>query len=562
MKRLFLFLILIASVSVVTPVSGNTPRMPNRVPGANSPRLWLEVVPPAELEELGIKATGNEEVFLSFSQYIEDLLFQGFAPDHPASELDDMRLALWYLTGGADPEPVFYMYPLEELEEETEVLVKLENLFGIEGFYSPSEAMGYLDVLERIEQASTDDALRRYVRDLRKRIGGLAKSATLAQLNWLAPTSAHDYVWFNLESGADIMLLDASRASLEGAVASGDADLERAVDITQGNLEDQAALYGLAKELTAAAGTGDPRLTQDALDTFVVRLVVANSWRAGYPGEDYRKLYATYHRLPIFNWAHYAYAFAALLFLLALILKRARIAWLGIGAAGLGFVAHTIFLILRWYISDHSPTSSMFEFMALLSWSVVGVFLIYALRRDAHYTGLGAMALVFGLLALTAIGDTRITQQLMPALKSFWMTIHVSTVAVGEGFLGLGFIFAVLYLVKSYGKNPEIPGRLPGASTLEERTYRSLLAAFPFYTFGGIISGMIWAEEAWGSWWSWDPKETLALLVWLVLALYLHGHLVKSWKGRRLAWLAMVPFLASIFNLLSNLFIRGLHSYA
>ncbi|MCK4594159.1 hypothetical protein KAU45_06615, partial [bacterium] len=445
MIRLLLLLLPVASVSAMSPVGVDTPRLPERDRGANSPRLWLEVVPPVELEELGIKATGNEEVFLSFSQYIEELLLQGRTPDHPAADFSEMHLALWYLTGGADSEPVFYLHPLEGLDDETVELGKLAGLLGIEGFVSPVEAQGVLDGLEELALISTDYALRGYLRKLRKRIGGLAESATLVQLYWLAPTSAHDYVWFNLESGADAVLLDASRASLEGAVASEDPALERAVDITQGNLEDQAALYGLAGELTAAARTGDPRLTQDALDAFVVRLIAANSWRNGYPGEEYRKVYATYHRLPIFRWAHYAYAFAALLFLLALILKRARIAWLGIGAAGLGFVAHTIFLALRWFLSGHSPTSGMFEFMALLSWCVVGTFLFYALRRDAHYTGLGVMALVFGMLALTSITDTRIVQQLMPALKSFWMTIHVGLVAIGEGFLGLGFLFAILY---------------------------------------------------------------------------------------------------------------------
>ncbi|HDR06329.1 MAG TPA: c-type cytochrome biogenesis protein CcsB, partial [Candidatus Coatesbacteria bacterium] len=330
----------------------------------------------------------------------------------------------------------------------------------------------------------------------------------------------------------------------------------------QGNIEDQAALYGLARELAGAARTGDPGLTTETLDAFAARLERANAWRPGYPDADFRRLYATYHRLPFYDWAHYAYAFAALLFLLALLIKRVRLAWLGIGAAGLGFVAHTVYLVLRWVLSGHSPTSGMFEFMALLSWCLVGAFLLYALRRDAHYTGLGAMALVFGMLALTVISDSRIVQQLMPALKSPWMTVHVVLVAVGEGFLAMGFLFGLAYIVKSHAKNPEQPGRLPPLSILEERTHRSLLAAFPFYTAGGLVAGMIWAEEAWGRWWSWDPKETLALVVWIILVLYLHGRLVRGWRGRAAAWLALVPFLAAVFNLLSNLFISGLHSYA
>jgi cytochrome c-type biogenesis protein CcsB len=166
------------------------------------------------------------------------------------------------------------------------------------------------------------------------------------------------------------------------------------------------------------------------------------------------------------------------------------------------------------------------------------------------------------MLALTAIADERIVQQLMPALKSVWMTIHVGLTAVGEGFLGMGFLFALCYLIKSYTANPEQPGRLPSLGVLEERTYRSLLAAFPFYTAGGMVAGMVWAEGAWGTWWSWDPKETLALFVWFILVLFLHGRLVKGWKGRPMAWLALAPFLAAVFNLLSNLFIAGLHSYA
>ncbi|MCX7021799.1 MAG: cytochrome c biogenesis protein CcsA [bacterium] len=560
MRRLLPIFLLVTAVSAMPP--GDTPRLPDRDPGADSPSLWLDVSMSPQIEELGLKATGNEEVFLSFAVYVQGLLLEGCAPDHPAAELDAVRLTLWFLTGGADSESVFHLPPLPELVGETADRVGKLELSGFGGFVSPVEAQDVLDALGGLAATSDDDALNRYVRDLRRRVGGLAESATLIQLFWLAPISAHDYVWFNLEGGADSALLGASRSSLEAAVSSGDVELERAVDTAQANLDDKAALYGLARELGATARTGDPGLTRKALDAFTARLEQANAWRGGYPDKDYRAIYATFHRLPLYDWAHYAYAFAALLFVLALAFKRPRIAWLGIGAAGLGFVAHTAYLVLRWFIAGHSPTSGMFEFMALLSWCLVGAFLIYALRRDAHYTGLGVMALVFGMLALTSIADQRVVQQLMPALKSVWMTIHVGLVAVGEGFLGMGFLFAILYLVKSYTANPELPGRLPSLGILEERTYRSLLAAFPFYTAGGLVAGMIWAEEAWGAWWSWDPKETLALFVWLVLILFLHGRLVKGWKGRPMVWLALAPFLAAVFNLLSNLFIAGLHSYA
>jgi hypothetical protein len=319
-RRLLPLILLATAVSAMPP--GDTPRLPNRDPGADSPRLWLEVSLPPELEELGLKATGNEEVFLSFAQYIQGLLLEGYAPDHPAAELDAVRLALWFLTGGADSEPVFHLPPLPAMEADTADRVAGLGLTGFDGFVSPRSAQGALDALGGLSANSSDDALRRYVRDLSRRVGGLAESATLVQLYWLAPISAHDYVWFNLEGGADAVLLDSSRSSLLEAASSGDEEFARAVDTAQANLEDQAALYGLAREVGAAARTGDPKLTREALDAFTARLEQANAWRGGYPDADYRAVYAVFHRLPLFDWAHYAYAFAALLFLLALIFKR------------------------------------------------------------------------------------------------------------------------------------------------------------------------------------------------------------------------------------------------
>jgi cytochrome c-type biogenesis protein CcsB len=516
----------------------------DRDPGADTVDLWLQLDIPEGLEEAGIKVGGNEEVFLSFAAHLREQLTDGRTPPGRAGELDAAAFALWFLTGGADREPVFYLPACPGLG-----IAESRHL-------APVEAAALLDGLE-----PADDASRRRLREIRQRLGFIAGHSRLADLLLLAPPSEYDNRWRDLNQGSDPLAVDAARSDFERLTVDAEPAMLEGADASLAQLEDQAALYGLAAELTGAARTGDPAATQTALSAFYERLVTANDWREGYPAEEFRSAYATYKRLPLYDWAHYAYALAGLLFLIALILNRSRLAWLGIGAVGLGFVAHAAFLALRWYLSGHSPTSGMFEFLALLSWSIVGVYLYFALRREMHQGGLGVVLLVFALWLLSDIRGQRIVQQIMPALDSVWMTLHVGLVAIGEGILGVGFIFAVLYLIKSYSADPAKPGRLPTAATLSDYTYRSLSFAFPFYAVGGILAGMIWAEQAWGTWWSWDPKETLALFVGIVLLLYLHARRVGDWRDRRLGWLALAPFLVAVLNLLSNLIIRGLHAY-
>lgn len=519
---------------------------PRREAGANTAELWSEVPIPEDFAELGLKVGGNEEVFLSFAVHLRDQLTQGDTPAGVAGELDPTAFALWFITGGADGAPVFHLPALPGTEGETG------------GFVSPVEAYErYRELLE----SPGDEELSRYLRDLGRRLDFIVAHAETAALNWLAPLASGDRRWSNLLQGGDPLAVDAALAEFDQSQTGMDPEMLGAADAAYSQLQDQAALHALARELTSAARTGDAGVTAEALNAFHQRLIQANLWRSGYPDDDFRRAYATYHRLPILDWTHYAYGLAVLLFLAALVFSRPRLSWLGVGAVGLGFVGHTIFLALRWILSGHSPTSGMFEFLVLLSWCIVGAFLYFALRREAHYAGLGAMALVFGIWALTGIAEPRIVQQLMPALQSVWMILHVGLTAVGEGFMAAGMVFAVLYLIKSRTKRPRRAGLLPGTLELEEYSYKSLLISFPFYTLGGIVAGMIWAEQAWGSWWSWDPKETLALFVWLVLVLFLHARRVKPWRDRRLAWLALLPFILAVLNLLSNLIIRGLHAY-
>ncbi len=516
--------------------------------GGNTAELWAEITIPDELGSQGIKTTGNVEIFLSTADYIQTLLLSGNEPAGAAAELSPMNFALWFLTGGADFEEIFYIPALPELgldEAHFVAPMELADLLGELAYRLPPN----------------DRAAEKKLGKLQQRFDSLVQLASLTQLNWLAPTSEYDNEWRNLLAGADVASLDAAESVMRSELDNGNDQSGMAVEQIVSQLEDQVALYGLAEELTLAAWKGDSAAVEQSLLAFSTRLTQASEWRRGYPDEGYIDTYTLYENFNFFNIAHYLYAFAFALFLFALVVKRPRAAWLGVGAVGIGFVSHSIFLVLRWMLASHSPTSGMFEFMALMSWSTILAFLIFTLKRESYYAGIGVLALVFGIWALSGIGDPRIVQQIMPALQSPWMTIHVGLVAVGEGFLGLGFVFALFHLFKLYGKKSDRAGMLPPAEELEKLSYRAVLVAFPFYTVGGIVAGMIWAEEAWGGWWSWDPKETFALFVWLIIILFLHGRMNKGWRGKKIAWLGLLPFLMAVANLMSNLILRGLHAY-
>ncbi|MBM4295905.1 MAG: c-type cytochrome biogenesis protein CcsB, partial [Deltaproteobacteria bacterium] len=161
-------------------------------------------------------------------------------------------------------------------------------------------------------------------------------------------------------------------------------------------------------------------------------------------------------------------------------------------------------------------------------------------------------------LAYASLGgvDSRI-KPLMPALKSNWLLIHVVTCFLGYAAFTVGFGTALLYLKQS--RRPT--ASLPPVSTLDHLIYQATIIGFLFLTLG-ILTGAVWAESAWGRYWSWDPKETWSLITWFVYATLLHARLVKGWQGRRIAWLAVLGFGAVLFTYFGVSFLlTGLHSY-
>ena len=226
----------------------------------------------------------------------------------------------------------------------------------------------------------------------------------------------------------------------------------------------------------------------------------------------------------------------------------------------LGALLHLSALLLRGIATERVPWGNMYEFGATLSLAAVITWLVllrrFPIRRLSVWLLLPVIVLMFlgGLVLYTTAAPVQ------PALQSYWLAIHVFAIALGSGMVLVPGVVSVLYLVKTY--RPQWATKLPDAQVLDQVAYRTTVFAFPIYT-AGVIFGAIWAESAWGRFWGWDPKETVAFVAWIVYAAYLHSRATAGWRGGRAAVINIVGFAAMIFNLFFiNLVVAGLHSYA
>jgi cytochrome c-type biogenesis protein CcsB len=224
-------------------------------------------------------------------------------------------------------------------------------------------------------------------------------------------------------------------------------------------------------------------------------------------------------------------------------------------------------------LSEHRvPWGNMYEFIAAITCAAVLVFVLGAVRFRAYYLGLFVLLPVVLALAVDVVWIYTPAGQLVPALQSYWIAIHVTAMIIAIGTYILGAVVTVLYLLSARhdrrvaaGQEDAaagIMGRLPGADTLDRLAYRAILFAFPAWTFA-VIAGAIWADHAWGRYWGWDPKETWSFITWLVYAAFLHARATAGWRGRKAAYIQLFGFTCLMFNLVGvNLWISGLHSYA
>ncbi len=272
------------------------------------------------------------------------------------------------------------------------------------------------------------------------------------------------------------------------------------------------------------------------------------------------------------------YLLVAVLFLMAELWSSEKlqnggrvILWLGLGV-------HTGALLGRWWESyrlalGHSPTatlggklqlliiqaplSNFYESLIFFSWCLPALGLLAFRRYLKGYLGAVAGLLAALLLAYASFGVDSSIKPLMPALKSNWLLIHVVTAFLGYAAFALAFGTAILYLFQERRSRASLPP-LP---LLDGLIYRTTVLGFLLLTVG-IATGAVWAETAWGRYWSWDPKETWSLITWFIYAALLHARLLKGWQGRRIAWLAVLGFMAVLFTYFGVSFLlSGLHSY-
>jgi cytochrome c-type biogenesis protein CcsB len=250
-----------------------------------------------------------------------------------------------------------------------------------------------------------------------------------------------------------------------------------------------------------------------------------------------------------------------------------RVGRAGLAVVYLGIGLLVACVVLRGLATMRVPWGNMYEFINLtcLSGLVAGAIML----RRPQYRPLWVFLLLPVLILLTVSGRWLYANAapVMPALQSYWLPIHVSVVSLGSGVFLVAGIASTLFLMRTSRLGDPVPEgmqstlarmvqRFPDAQTLDRIAYRTTIFAFPVFGFG-VIFGAIWAEEAWGRYWGWDPKETVSFIAWVIYAAYLHARSTAGWRDRKAAWINVAGFIAMIVNLFFvNLVTVGLHSYA
>ena len=223
-------------------------------------------------------------------------------------------------------------------------------------------------------------------------------------------------------------------------------------------------------------------------------------------------------------------------------------------------------LVLRGVWAGRAPWGNMYEFSLAWTLGILAVFLVVSTRRDIRWLGLPVVFLALLSLGLAVTVLYTEAAQLVPALKSWWLVIHVASAIICGGAFTVAAAVSGLYLwrerAERKGRVTGIVASLPDAARLDTLAYRILAFAFPLWTFA-VISGAIWAENAWGRYWGWDPKETWAFITWVIYAGYLHARSTAGWRGRRAAYISLIGFASFLINYFGvNIFVNSLHSYA
>jgi len=267
----------------------------------------------------------------------------------------------------------------------------------------------------------------------------------------------------------------------------------------------------------------------------------------------------------LFRAALILYGLAMVLFVLDLVIRHEKAnkfaRWFIYG----GFVIHTLTLIARYVAAGYTPVGSLHESLSFYAWCLTGIYILFDYRYRIQILGAFVSPLSMALMIFGSKLPSTV-QKLNPVLDSWWLPVHVTFSFLGNAIFTLAFVVAIMYLLQEgmLKRKKFLPlfYRLPSLDVLDNINYRCLTIGFPLMTMG-IVSGAVWANIAWGSYWSWDPKETWALITWFIYAALLHMRLTIGWRGRRAAIFAIVGFLCLLFTFLGvNLLLSGYHTYS
>jgi cytochrome c-type biogenesis protein CcsB len=265
----------------------------------------------------------------------------------------------------------------------------------------------------------------------------------------------------------------------------------------------------------------------------------------------------------------FIYGLAAFFYIAALIFKKPRWALPARWIVLVAVIATAAGVLLRWEESyrmgfGHAPLSNLYESLVFFALTASVIYLFVELKYKNAFIGAFVTPIAFLAMAYASMSPNvsdRI-QPLLPALKSNWLIAHVATCFFGYSAFAIAFGMSIMYLIKS--RNPEkeegITAYIPKLDVLDELTHRMVVFGFLFLT-AGIITGAVWANSAWGSYWSWDPKETWSLITWFIYATVLHARLMRGWQGKQIAYLSILGFSAVLFTYFGVNLLPGLHSY-
>ena len=264
----------------------------------------------------------------------------------------------------------------------------------------------------------------------------------------------------------------------------------------------------------------------------------------------------------LFTLVMLLYFAAMILYFTFIAVKKDGLSRVAVILQAVGLALHTAALICRGIGAGRLPLPNQYEFATSFAWGLSLVSLIFVIRFRFPVLGAFAVPVIFLIIGYAAM-QSREVRELMPALRSNWLGFHVSTAIIAYGGFGVSFVLSIIFLLRDRMRGSGfLDSHIPDREKLDIISYRSVSLGLLFLTFT-IVTGAIWAERAWGSYWSWDPKETWSLVTWITYAIYLHLRIRRGWQGHAAAIFAVVGFICVMFTYIGvNTFLPGVHSYA